>query len=39
VTEVARNTPDVEKVVTFFDYVQPTKDDAEASGDTAEPEK
>ena len=31
VTEVARNTPDVEKVVTFFDYEEPTKEPAEAA--------
>ena len=31
VTEVARNTPDVEKVVTFFDYEEPTKEPAESA--------
>ena len=31
VTEVARNTPDVEKVVTFFDYEETTKEAAEAA--------
>lgn len=39
VTEVARNTPGVEKVISFFDYVQPESAAPEGAAATTEPAK